>query len=219
MHAHSLAPDPGVLYNGGMNGRLLLLPLVAACATSAGTVESSDAESAADVDTPIDGPDRSEDTGQPSDTGDAPEPEDADPVVLFINELMAANDGAVEHDGAFPDWFEVYNPGRIDISLAGFTVTDDLDEPTKAPLDDQLVVPAGGFVVLWATGDAGPDQVPFKLSSDGEALGLFFPDGSPADQIQFGAISDNLSLARDSDGDPDWAVTAAPTPGAPNDIE
>ena len=154
----------------------------------------------------------------PEDTGSEAVP--SEPVFVFVNELMPANDGALEVDGETPDWVELYNPGPDEVRLGGFTITDDLEDPRKAVLDDSLMIPADGFLVLFASDtDAGPAHLPFKLSSAGEAVGLFFPSGSPADQVRFGALSDNLSLAREDDGSDQWAVTATPTPGSPNVIE
>lgn len=161
-----------------------------------------------------DGPGQEGDTGDTGDTG-----ERGGEVTLFINELMPANSGAVDVDGDTPDWFELYNPGDVDVSLEGFTVTDDLDRPDRVRLDASLVVPAGGFLVIYASGDDAVDHVEFQLSSEGEALGLYFPDGSPSDRLTFGAMPDNLSLARSPDGGPDWQLTATPTPGADNEID
>ncbi|HCH62038.1 MAG TPA: hypothetical protein DFR83_04480 [Deltaproteobacteria bacterium] len=200
--------------------RLLLFLTLSACAPSGGTVVEGDAQTDP---TSVAGPEDAEgdtapDTGE--DTGHNAVPNDGPPVVLFINELMAANDGAVEVDGETPDWFELYNPGAAEVSLAGFTVTDDLDEPGKVVLDETFLVPAEGFLVLFASGDSAPSgHLSFKLSSEGEALGIYFPNGSPADRVEFGAISDNLALARTTDGGPDWAVTAVPTPGEANVVD
>jgi len=179
------------------------------CASAGEVAQTSD--SGVKVDTPVEGP---------SEVVDSAEPVSTEPVVVFVNELMPANDGAVEVDGETPDWVELYNPGDEDVSLEGFTITDDLDEPGKALLGVDLVLPAGGFLVLYASGsDAGGAHLPFKLSGDGEAVGLFFPSGEPADRVTFGAVPDNLALARDADGDADWVVTATPTPGAANEVD
>jgi len=195
-----------------MHRHLLLLLLLPACATSGEAVFGEDSAADAAIDAPGTAPPRPEDTG----TG----PEPTEPIVVFINELMPANDGAFELDGETPDWVELYNPGQTDIALGGFTITDDLETPRKAVLDDSLVLPADGFLVLYASDtDAGPEHLPFKLSSEGEAVGLFFPSGAPADQVRFGALADNLSLAREDDGGAQWAVTATPTPGSANVIE
>jgi hypothetical protein len=131
---------------------------------------------------------------------------------------MPANGGAVELDGDSPDWLELYNPGSEAISLGGFGLTDTLDDPWKATLSDALVVPAEGYLLLYATGETtrGPEHLPFRLASDGEAVGLTFPDGTPADQVQFGAVPVNLALARVVDGGPEWHMTERASPGGPN---
>lgn len=189
-----------------------MLLLAVACGAPVG---SSDDSGESSPEGPVNGPGDQPDD-RPDDTaGPAP----GEPVGLFINELMPANNGSVEVAGEFPDWVELYNPGEAEVALDGFTITDDLDEPTKHPLDPSLVVPAGGFLLLYADSGDGALHLGFKLSGDGESIGLYFPDGSPADALQFGVIPDNLSLARTPDGGEDWVTTTSPTPGAENDID
>jgi len=188
---------------------LLGPPFLVACGTPTGADKDSGSPA---VDGPVDGP------------GDLPEDDTGTPPVagevrLFINELMPANEGALEVDGETPDWLELYNPGDADVPLAGFSLTDDLDDPQKTLLDDTLAVPAQGFLLLYADGGTGGQHLGFKLSGDGEAVGLFFPDGSQADAVRFGAVPDNLALARFPDGAADWHTTASPTPGAENEID
>lgn len=191
----------------------LLLPLVAA-ACGLPTAPADPTDSAAASTSPPTGPGGSVDDS-PADTA---QPQGAE-VRLFINELMPANGGALEVDGETPDWIELYNPGEVDVALDGYTVTDDLEDPSQHRLDPSLVVPAGGFLLLYADGGSEGAHLGFKLSGDGEAVGLFFPDGSPADALRFGTVPSNLALARTTDGDPDWVMTSSATPGAPNDVD
>jgi len=154
-------------------------------------------------------------------TDGAPDPDtDTTPSgLLVINEIMPSNASTVaDETGAYPDWFELYNPGSTDVSLAGWTVSDDLDDPGKHELSAELSVPAGGFLVLWADKDVedGPLHVDFNLSADGEDLGLWDADGNPADLVTFGAMAQDLSVARVPDGSETWEVAGTATPGASN---
>jgi hypothetical protein len=153
-----------------------------------------------------------DDTGaEGADTGEAP----AAARRVFINELMSSNaTTAVAGTDGFPDWIELYNPGPADVDLSGCTITDDLDEPAQVELDD-VVVPAGGYVVLLATGDDGPGELPFKLDAGGEAIGLFAPDGTPLDRWTFGGLPTDMAGGRAPDGG-ELGLLPAPTPGAAN---
>jgi len=145
-----------------------------------------------------------------------------EPVVetyrLFINEVMASNSILAldpDDDSATPDWVELHNPNDFDIELVGFTVTDDLSEPKMHTLGE-LVLPASGFIVLFA--DDGTDGVhmPFKLSGDSDAFGLYDPDGVPLDQVQFSDLGDNQVAGRHPDDGP-LVLLSGPTPGESND--
>jgi hypothetical protein len=167
----------------------------------------------------------SEDEDEGDDTGEGDSGEDSGGVViedgrLFINEFMASN-GSTELDGveddASPDWLEIYNAGTFDVSLAGFWITDDLDEPAKVVLGD-LVVPALGHLVLIADAEDGAQHLPFKLDADGDALGLFDPEGQPLDRITFGGQVSDVSSGRAPDGG-ELGILPEPTPGEANPTE
>jgi hypothetical protein len=166
------------------------------------------AEGDVDTDTDSDG-----DTDADTDT-DA----DAD-AVLYINELLASN-WAVNADGEgeYDDWFELYNPNPGDFRLDGFSVTANLESPGDCPLPDDLVVPAEGWLLLWADSNPsqGDDHVCFNLARSGGAVGLTDPDGQLMDAVEFGEQTTDVSLARHPDGGADWVEDETPTPGAAN---
>ena len=171
-----------------------------------------DADTDTDADTDV-GTDADTDIGTDGDTDTPPSGE------LFINEIMPSNSSTVaDESGAYPDWFELYNPGSADVSLAGWTVSDDLEEPDKHAFDATLSVPAGGFLILWADRDVedGPLHVDFNLSADGEDLGVWDQNGNPVDLVTFGAMAQDLAVARIPDGSENWEVSSTPTPGASN---
>jgi len=68
---------------------------------------------------------------------------------VCINEIMAANDLAVKDpQGDYDDWIELFNLGGVPVSLAGFHLTDDLDDPTKWQVPAGTVLPAKGYLVI-----------------------------------------------------------------------
>ena len=100
------------------------------------------------------------------------------PPNLKINELLAQNDAMYRDNyDEYNDWFEIYNPTDEALNLQGMYVSDDLTDPRKWRLGN-LSIPAKGFLLLWADDDAeqGSNHVGFKLSGEGEQLGLFDRD-------------------------------------------
>ena len=155
-----------------------------------------------------DGGDNGGDDGTGSEDGD-----------LYINEFMASNtSGAQDAGGAYPDWIEIYNGGSETVDLGGWTISDDLDEPDKHSLASELSIEAGGFLLLYADDDEeeGPEHLSFKLAAEGESLGLYRPDGGAIDELDFGAMGEDIAQARVPDGSDTWEVTDAPTPGGSN---
>jgi hypothetical protein len=139
---------------------------------------------------------------------------------LVINEFMASNlSSYAPAVGEFPDWIELYNPGDVAVDLQGFLITDDMEEPDKHAFVDSLLVPAGGFVLLRATGEQSDDpaELPFKLSAAGEEIGLFEPEGQlPLDQVAFGPQTADIAAARAPDGGGTWVYVGGGTPRTAN---
>jgi hypothetical protein len=163
------------------------------------------------------------DSGGPGAEGPADGADGADggtvTVSLHINELMASNGSLTldpDDDEATPDWIELYNAGSVDVSLEGLTITDDLEVPDLHTLGD-VTVPAGGFVVLLADGapDRGPTHLGFQLSSEGEAVGLYGPDGAPLDRVTFADLGASQVAGRLPDGGT-LSMLSGPTPGETN---
>lgn len=145
-------------------------------------------------------------------------------VNVLINEWMADNSKTVTNpiDGAYDDWFELYNAGGVSVDLSGFYLTDDLDDPTQWQIPPGTTISAGGFLLVWADNQAGhvgvnPLHAPFALGRSGEAIGLFAPDLSPVDAVTFGSQATDVSQGRFTDGAPaPHLFLTTPTPGTAN---
>ncbi|MBI4645356.1 MAG: CotH kinase family protein [Bacteroidia bacterium] len=120
------------------------------------------------------------------------------------------------HD--FFDWFEIYNAGAEPIDLTGYFVTDDLQKPAKFRLQNTMI-PANGFVVLWADDHDNWEHTNFKLNNDGEILALFSPDTVLIDYVHFGTILPDISYGRKPDGCSNWGYFGTPTPFQSNSTE
>lgn len=129
-----------------------------------------------------------------------------------ITELMADNETTIEApSGGWPDWIELHNPNEFPLSLEGWTVTDALTEPGRHVLGG-LSIDADGTLLLWADGapERGPDHLSFALDAEGEAFGLYAPDGRAVDGLRFGPQAPDVSLLRSADG---WTLLRPATPG------
>ncbi len=124
----------------------------------------------------------------------------------------------------FSDWIELYNNGTETISLHGWSLTDDEDNPGQWIFPD-ISIPGGGYLVVLATGG---DRIPkgnqylhasFGLSSEGEFLGLY-NDGSPrqaVDRISPGfPPQDQIHSYGRFGPDGKFCYLEYATPGAPN---
>ncbi|MEN8157803.1 MAG: CotH kinase family protein [Bacteroidota bacterium] len=140
---------------------------------------------------------------------------------LVINEILASNSGSLfDSAGDDDDWFELHNFGDEPVRLNGLCFTDDIAEPCKWRLDDSEVqfLGAGEFIIIWADGEPeeGYNHAPFKLSSDGEYLGIYLGDGTLVHQLTFGPQSTNISYGQFPDAGSSWNFFYTPTPGEPN---
>ncbi len=132
---------------------------------------------------------------------------------VALNEFLASNqNGLVDDSGGTPDWIELLNKSGSDVSLDGWFVSDDTEDPRRHGLDG-LTVPADGLLLLYGSGDTsiGEAHLPFRLRMDGEEVVLSNPDGI-VDAIAYDAQEPDVSMARVPDGTGDW-VAATPTPG------
>ncbi len=146
------------------------------------------------------------------------------PTAVVVNEVMASNGRFVaDPQGGYDDWIELYNAGGSAVDVAGCYLTDDLAEPAKwrIPADTSAVttIPAQGYLVVWADGDATARglHAGFRLDDEGEEIGFFAADGiTLIDSLSFGPQHTDISYGRYPDGGPDLCFMTAPTPGMAN---
>jgi hypothetical protein len=159
-------------------------------------------------------------------TPGAPNNPDAPSIQVTINEYMALNSSTIQDpvDGNYEDWFELYNAGSEDVDLTAYSLTDNVTNASQFVIPPGYVVPAGGFLLVWADNDANQNSptntglhVNFALSGAGEQIGFFAPDGSLVDSLTFGAQSSDVSEGLYPDGNPPpTLVLDMPTPGTAN---
>ncbi|MEM8557677.1 MAG: CotH kinase family protein [Bacteroidota bacterium] len=138
---------------------------------------------------------------------------------VVINELMASNQRTVADPdfGDYSDWLELHNAGTLPADLGGYFLTDDLEEHDKWRVPDGTVLAPGAYLVIWADDRDEGLHTSFKLSANGEEVGLFTPAGQPVDALTFGSQTTDVSYGRSPDGGTALRFFAVPTPGSAND--
>lgn len=138
---------------------------------------------------------------------------------LTINELMAANSSTI-NDPDFnesADWIELYNASSEDMDLSNYSLTDNLDLPQKWVFPSGTTISAQGFLIIWADGEDAGLHTSFKLSSDGEEIGLFDQNQNLIDSLVFPEQNTNISYGRHLDGAASWYWFQKPSPASSND--
>ncbi|MFZ0473584.1 MAG: lamin tail domain-containing protein, partial [Bacteroidales bacterium] len=138
--------------------------------------------------------------------------------LLFINEFMADNKETVADElGNYSDWIEIYNGDNKTVFLGDLYLTDNFDNPDKWQLPAINLNP-GGFALFWADGNitAGDHHTSFKLSKEGEEIGIYDKDFLMVDTVSFGLQQEDVSRGRKNDGAIEIVFFNVPTPGRSN---
>jgi hypothetical protein len=147
------------------------------------------------------------------------------PLSVFINEWMADNTATLTDpaDNDLEDWFEIYNPASTPADLSGFYFGTSMTNKTQFLIPGGYSIPSGGYLLVWADGEDDQNSTNladlhtnFKLSKDGEAIGLFAADGSVIDYVSFGPQGNNVSEGRFPDGSGSVFSLSAATPRSAN---
>ena len=131
---------------------------------------------------------------------------------VYISEFGGSTDSVAS------DWVEIYNSTGSAVSLAGYGLSNNPKNPAKWVFPDISIEP-GEYLLLYATGSADKAQkknlkLNFCISSTGEALFFFDPNGKLIDKLSAGRMRSGQSYGRD--GSDNRYYYADPTPGAPN---
>lgn len=145
-------------------------------------------------------------------------------VDLAINEVMASNARTkADPQGQYDDWIEIYNFGSTPLDVGGMYLTDDLNNPTQWQIPagdpDLTTIAPGGYLLIWADGDTEAQglHASFKLSSNGEQIGLFDADGATLiDSLVFPKLPPDVSYGCWPDGGGDRRYFAPASAGAAN---
>ena len=143
---------------------------------------------------------------------------------IVINEVLSWNINDIQ-DNAFEneDWIELHNPSASAVDIAGYFLSDRLDNPQKwmvpVGVPDSTVIAPGGFVILYA--DDGESQgwnhMNFKFNNAGEHAALRTPDGfTVLDSLYIPSLPFDVSWGRTFDAQLPWIDFSTTTPNASN---
>ena len=144
---------------------------------------------------------------------------------IVINEFLASNGQTLlDGDGNASDWIELLNRDSRPVSLDGWHLTDDRSDLRKWPFPPTAMIPAGGYLVVFASAQATDTYVDpkgylhtnFALNREGEYLALVGAGGAVVHQYApvFPPQQRDISYGM-------WYTTeryfAIPTPGQANE--
>ncbi|MDR1735520.1 MAG: lamin tail domain-containing protein [Oscillospiraceae bacterium] len=136
-------------------------------------------------------------------------------TVLKISEYMSKNTGVFpDADGMLYDWAELFNPNDVPVSLVGWSLTDNADNPDKWSFPGGYSIGPGEYLTVYMSGLEKPGHASFRLGDQDEGLFLIDPTGQTVDEIEVYDTPLDVSYGRAADGAEGFF--AAPTPGAPN---
>lgn len=140
----------------------------------------------------------------------------SEPAQLIINEVVSSNQlSYVDDTLGSPDWIEIYNASKYNISLEGYGISDVAVIPYRYEFGD-VTIGAGEYLVLYATPDRGTDDIclGFGLSKDGESVILTDPEGNPVQMLTVPMLKEDVSWGRTASGE--YKYIAKPTIGTEN---
>ncbi len=139
---------------------------------------------------------------------------------VVINEFVAANGNGVRDEfGERDDWVEFYNNGSQAKDMSCWYLSDNLNNKTKWRFPNGLVLPAGGYLIVWADDSVaqGNLHASFRLSASGEDLVLSDSLENVMDQLTFGPQRQDTAWARIPNGTGNFQFRL-PTFAASNDF-
>jgi len=137
---------------------------------------------------------------------------------ILINELQPSNSATdLPGTSSNPDWVELFNSGSDKVSLNGWSITDNINDPLKYEFVD-TEIEAGSFLILLCNDKSEPVDgyisLPFKLSSGGETV-YIYENSILRDSLQFPEMEKDWAWGRFPDGE-DLMRMPKPSPGRSN---
>lgn len=137
---------------------------------------------------------------------------------VVINEVCSSNKKSLkDSQGDSPDWIELYNTTKSNISLKGACLSDDPENPAKWVFPD-VTIGAGKYLIIFASDKQSTKSelhTGFKLSGGKDSVILSSEDGTVVDSVLLPDTKEDETYGRSPDGTGDFAILS-PTPKASN---
>lgn len=132
------------------------------------------------------------------------------PASIRISEVMADNVSAVENNGAFPDWIELWNSTDSTQDLQGWRIQDSSADHLFV-FDASFTLEPDERKVVWMSNEEGLEgsTTGFALNRAGDRVVLSDESGNRVDVVSFGPQIADYSMSLDSNSE--WILTR-PTP-------
>jgi hypothetical protein len=141
--------------------------------------------------------------------------------VLFLQDRQFIVINEIRYRSGQTDWIELYNSGIRSESLRGYRLADNPTEQHAYIIEDDIVIPPGGFALLYGKQDDGDEhalQLPFGIK-EGEQIYLMNARGAVVDQmttLPLGEDDTSETIGVFPDGSDDLFLFSHATPGLPN---
>ncbi len=141
-----------------------------------------------------------------------------DSAHVRLNEILLHNEYSLRDDtGERVAWAELYNSSGAAMSLAGYYLSDDAQDPFKWAFPADAQIEAQSYLIVFLSGkeSEGALHTSFRLGSSDEGLVLTSTVDMMREQIDLPRnLGDNVSIGRAAEGG--LAYFTTPTPGAAN---
>jgi hypothetical protein len=139
---------------------------------------------------------------------------------LRITEVLAYNFFNMLNPvtGQAGDWIEIHNESGSQEYLTAYFLSDNPDNLTKWKLPSDMVIPPGGYLLIFAHGEENEvDELHanFALDVSGETVYLYSAVNGVVDSLAYPRMYENISYGLLADGR--YAFFNEPTPGSDND--
>jgi hypothetical protein len=143
---------------------------------------------------------------------------------VVINEYSVSNlNQFADNYGKYEDWIELHNTSNVVALIGGYYLSDKQGNPTKWQFPPATFIPAGGYLIVWASGRNevldGHYHTNFRLNQTKENVEfvvLSDASGNLIEQYQLEITQLGHSRGRTTNGGSSWGIFTNPTPGGSN---